>query len=106
MRNAGKKIYISGKISGELPYRITAAFGYASCKLQESGYRVINPLGINDSLSIQGFEYDDLMHLCYSAIDICDAVYMLDSWKESKGARLEHEYAISAGKEIMYQGRL
>lgn len=103
-KEEGKKIYISGKVSGELPYRITAAFGYASSTLRTAGCKVINPLVINGSLANQGFTYDDLMHMCYAAIDICDAVYMLENWKDSKGAQLEREYAIAAGKEMLYQG--
>lgn len=103
-KEEGKKIYISGKVSGQLPYRTMAAFGYASSTLRTAGCKVINPIAINDSLSSQGFTYDEMMHICYAAIDICDAVYMLNNWKDSKGAQLEHEYAIAAGKEILYQG--
>ena len=78
-------------------------FGYISSKLREEGHKVINPVVLNDSLHKGGFDYEDIMRICYSAIDICDAVYMLDDWNESKGARLEHEFAINAGKKIIYQ---
>lgn len=103
-KEEGKKIYISGKVSGELPYRALAEFWYASSTLRTAGSKVINPMVINDSLVSQGFKYADLMHMCYAAIDICDAVYMLRNWKDSKGAQLEHDYAVATGKEILYQG--
>ena len=103
-KEKGKKVYISGKVTGLLPYRSMAAFGYASSTLRTAGCKVINPMVINDSLVSQGFTYEDLMHMCYAAIDVCDAVYMLKNWKDSEGAQLEHDYAIAAGKEILYQG--
>lgn len=33
----------------------------------------------------------------------CDAVYFLDGWEGSRGCRIEHEAALSYGKEIIYQ---
>lgn len=36
-------------------------------------------------------------------IDVCDAVYMLSDWQQSKGARQELQYAADTRKEIAYQ---
>jgi hypothetical protein len=36
-------------------------------------------------------------------IDICDAIYMLRDWQQSKGARLELQYAADWKKDIYYQ---
>jgi hypothetical protein len=97
------KIYIAGKITGELPYHYRHKFGYAATKLRAEGYKVINPVELNGELSQFGFDYEDMMRICFAAIDTCDAVYMLSDWSESPGARREHEYAINSGKEIIYQ---
>jgi len=35
-------------------------------------------------------------------IDVCEAVYFLPTWTDSKGAHLEMGYAVAAGKEIRY----
>ena len=97
------KIYIAGKVTGEKPFHYMHKFGYAATKLREQGHSVINPLEINEPLNIGDFTYEDKMALCFAAIDICDAVYMLDDWPYSPGARREHEYALNAGKKIIYQ---
>ena len=97
------KIYIAGKITGEMPYNYWHKFGYTATKLKEKGHRVINPVVLNDSLDKAGFSYEDMMAMCFRAIDICDAVYMLEDWHDSPGAKREHEYAINSGKEIVYQ---
>lgn len=98
------KIYISGKITGLKPVEYGHRFGYTASKLRLEGNRVINPVSMLSELNIEGFEHSDLMHICYAAIDICDAVYMLSNWYESKGAKLEHQYALDKGKEVIYQG--
>lgn len=97
------KIYIAGKVTGEDAFRCGLKFGYRSSKLREEGHKVINPFAIFSSLSTAGFSHEDIMHLCYAAIDVCDAVYMLEDWPGSKGARMEHEYALKIGKTVIYQ---
>lgn len=34
------------------------------------------------------------MRVCFAAIDICDAIYMLSNWADSKGAAAERAYAL------------
>lgn len=96
-------IYISGKITGEMPFRCTYRFGYAATKLKNEGHKVINPLEMLRGLDIQGFTYEELMTICFAALSICDAIYMLEDWSESKGAKLEHQYALDKGKQVIYQ---
>lgn len=98
-----KKVYIAGKVTGEMPIPVQHKFGYAGTKLREMGYKVINPVVLLQSMKNAGFDYKDLMTVCFAAISVCDAVYMLDDWSESPGARAEHEYALKHGKEIIYQ---
>ena len=97
------KIYIAGKVTGEMPIPVNYKFGYAGTKLKEKGHKVINPVVLLQSMKNAGFDYEDLMAMCFKAIDICDAVYVLSDWHDSPGARREHEYAINSGKEIIYQ---
>ncbi len=33
----------------------------------------------------------------------CDVVVMIPGWKESRGAVVEHELAVSLGKEVIYE---
>ena len=80
------KIYIAGKVTGEMPYNYRHKFGYAATKLKEKGHKVINPVVLNDSLDKAGFSYEDMMAMCFRAIDICDAVYMLLARKPRRKA--------------------
>ena len=47
--------------------------------------------------------HEDYLHICYSIIDVCDAVFMLKDWRQSEGAKLERLYATTKGKVILYE---
>lgn len=90
------KIYIAGKITGLEDYkeRFKAAQGY----LEAIGHTVMNPAVLEGE-----FEHHEFMHICFAMIDVCDSVYFLNNWEDSKGAKLEHSYAIKNDKWIKYQ---
>lgn len=90
------KVYISGKITGKFDYR--KKFKRAENKLIKLGHSVLNPA----TMPI-GLNYDDYMHISYAMIDCADCLYMLDNWKDSKGARLEFEYATVRNKKIFLE---
>lgn len=89
------KAYIAGKITGDSDYK--NKFDCASLLLRLDGWSVMNP-----AILPEGFAYDDYMHICYAMIDVCDTVFFLPYWFESKGAKLEHEYARKQGKDRRY----
>lgn len=89
------KIYIAGKITGKADYK--AAFQKVQEELKELGHTVMSP-----AVLPQGFEHYEYMHICYSMIDVCEGVFFLDNWKDSKGARLEYMYATKGNKKIMF----
>ena len=97
------KIYVAGKITGDLPYHYKYKFGYAASNLRKEGHKVISPVELNAALEKDLFDYEDMMTMCFAAIDVCEAVYMLMDWENSPGAKREHEYALKLGKKIMYQ---
>lgn len=90
------KIYIAGKITGLEDYK--EKFEDASNKLEKLGHKIMNP-----AILKEGFEQNEYMHICYAMIDVCECVYFLNNWQDSKGARLEHEYALENNKKIRYQ---
>lgn len=90
------KIYIAGKITNHPDF--IRDFGEAEKQLKEQGHMVMNP-----SILPEGFAQNEYMHICYSMIDTCEAVYMLSNWTTSKGARLELQYAMEKGKRIIFQ---
>lgn len=94
------KIYIAGKISGLNRYDVINKFEAAQKPLVANGHQVFIPsvLPAYDEVS-----HEDYLHICYAMIDICDAVYMLSDWQQSKGARMELQYAADYRKEILYE---
>lgn len=90
------KIYIAGKITGLDNYK--EIFKAAEDELLAQGHQVMSPAYLGS-----GFPYSAYMPICLSMIDACDAVYMLDNWTDSTGAKLERHYAVVQGKEIIDQ---
>ena len=96
-----KRIFISGGITNVPDYM--AEFKKAENELREIGYKsIINPACINSHLPTN-LSYDDYMAISIAELSVCEAIYMLRNWKESKGAVREHRYASMNGLEIIYQ---
>ena len=90
------KVYIAGKITGNPSYK--QQFAEAEKKLREKGHTTMNPAVLPD-----GFEHHEYIKICFSMIDVCDAVYFLSNWQDSIGAKMERDYAKSIGKVLMFQ---
>lgn len=93
------KIYIAGKITNLKNYK--EYFEQAEKRLIEKGHLCMNP-----AILPEGFPWGTYMPICYAMIDACDCIYMLENWVDSKGAKLEHEYALNNGKKVLYEGRI
>lgn len=91
------KVYIAGKITGNPGYK--EQFAAVEKELRTQGHTTMNPAVLPD-----GFEHQEYMRVCFSMIDVCDAVFFLANWQDSIGATMEHNYAELIGKAIMYQG--
>lgn len=90
------KVYIAGKITGEKDYK--EKFKSAEKELIGQGHTVLNP-----TIIPAGFGYEDYMHICFSMIDVCHAVYFLKNAINSPGALREYEYAVEENKETIFQ---
>lgn len=90
------KIYIAGKITGELNYK--DKFKNKESELKSQGHEIMNPATLPD-----GFEWHEYMHICFAMIDVCESVYLMNCWENSLGARKERDYAISSGKGLIYE---
>lgn len=89
------KVYVAGKISGNDKYK--QEFARAEIYLKNKGMTVLNP-----SIIPEGFEQAVYLHICTAMIDVCEAVYFLPTWVDSKGSNYEMGYAKGKGKVIEY----
>ena len=100
------KIYIAGKISGiedkafELfenaeKKLLSEADGFLSKKLQ-----VVNPMKLPHN---HDRTWEAYMKECIKALVECEAVYLLNNWKESRGAKIEVSLAESLNLRIIKQ---
>ena len=99
-------IYISGKYSDNNCDGIEANIQKArlvGAKVWELGFTALCP-----HLNTYHFEqickcgYDDYINGDLALLNNCHAIFMLDSWGESKGAKIEHEYAKELKIKIFY----
>ena len=93
-----KKIYISGKITDNPNYK--ADFEAAETALKIAGFQPVNPAEehLPDGATWADYMRHDIKLLCD-----CDAIYMLNGWRESAGAKIEHKLARDLGIEIIYE---
>lgn len=97
------QIYISGKITGMCEVESEKKFSGAEELLNALGLKPINPLknGLPRSAS-----WNDHMARDIQILSTCEAIFMLDNWRESKGARIEYEFAVGAGKDVLFEKQL
>ena len=88
-------VYIAGKISG-LPDMGKDAFDEAEKMLKAAGHQVLNPSRIGAPLPKKCY-----MPICMSMLAQADAIYLLENWVDSPGARLEREFAVYQGIKIL-----
>ena len=94
------KIYISGNIS-DLPFsKAQERFAEAEKLLCEQGHDPVNPLknGLPPDSAWEEHLLRDI-----SALIGCDAIFMLDGWSESKGAKIDKFIAETTGKIITFE---
>jgi hypothetical protein len=94
------RIYISGPVTGTEDYM--ARFQAAEHKLEEKGYTVINPAKVNAELP-DTLAHNEYMVVSLAMMELCDAVYMMDGWQESKGCSIEFEHAFNNGLAIVFE---
>lgn len=94
------KIYISGKITGLPIEEAKAKFADAATQMEDAGYTAYDPMHhvqYDPTWTWEMYMKADIALLC-----LCDAIYMLDNWQDSTGAKIEHDLAKSLNMTIIY----
>lgn len=87
--------YIAGKISGDANYK--KKFEKVQRRLEKRGFIVLNPATLPE-----GMKKSKYLPICFAMIDAADVVVLLKDWMNSKGARIEQQYAEYQEKRILY----
>lgn len=91
------RVYISGPITGTKNYAIR--FAEAEARLEKMGFSVFNPARVNAELP-ENLEHEECMEMSMAMLGMCDGIYMLNGWRDSRGACREYGYAMGKGLKI------
>lgn len=94
------RIYISGPITGTTDYK--ERFAAAEDKLKANGYEVVNPARVTESLP-ESLTWEQYMGVAVCVMALCDSIYMLKGWRDSRGAKMEREIMLTNGRKILYE---
>lgn len=94
------KIYISGKITGLPEADAKYYFHSAHAELKTQGHEPVNPMFLPHN---HGKTWAEFMREDLQALLTCEAIYMLENWQDSKGARIEFGLAVELGMKIIFQ---
>lgn len=93
------RIYISGKITGTTDYM--NRFEDAEKALSKY-YTVINPAKVNAQLPKET-TWEEYMRMSICMLEMCNVIYMLNGWEDSKGARMEYDFAKEHNYKIFFE---
>ena len=93
------RIYISGPITNVIDYKEKFARAEQNLKAKYPDAKIIN-LTVLDKLPLT---YDEYMELDLRLLGMCEGIYMLKGWEDSKGANREYGYALAKGKTFYFE---
>ena len=93
------RIYISGPITNVLDYKDKFSRAEQDMKAKYPNAEIINPT-VLDKLPLT---YDEYMELDLRLLGMCEGIYMLKGWEDSKGSNREYGYALAKGYAIYFE---
>lgn len=99
---AGKKCYISGKISGLKFEEAQHNFSIASRNARSWGMIALDPMNFthDHDCTWESYMKEDLRQMMK-----CQVIYMQRNWTKSRGARIEHRLAWQLGFNVIYESK-
>lgn len=94
------KIFISGPISGNPNFQ--ERFKEAEIIILKRNHVPINPAAFHKIPAFEYFNRAECQKIEFAMLECCDGIYMMEGWSNSRGARLEHDYAKVLGLSIFY----
>nr|DAF37481.1 MAG TPA: N-deoxyribosyltransferase [Caudoviricetes sp.] len=92
----GKKVYLSGPITGKKNYKGLFLFAEELAKMCDVS-RIYNPA----SDIPNSFSYEEAMKRCVTALAEYDTIMLLPGWRSSKGAKIEYDIACACGMDVV-----
>ena len=92
-------MYLSGAITNCPDY--FEHFDNVKTRLEAKSITVISPA--HEIERADGKEWADYMAEAICLMRMCNSVYMLNNWRKSTGARLEHALALRWNKTVIYE---
>lgn len=96
-----QRVYIAGPITGLERQSVIDRFSLAERQLTLLGFRAVNPARHLIRLRSDGDDWSFWMRRCITELMTCTAIYLLDGWQASRGARLEHKIARELGLAVL-----
>ena len=96
------RVYISGPITGQ-EQDAALRFEQAERAIHKK-YKceTMNPERVGRYAAMCArLKHEDFMQLSYTMMDLCDAVYFMDGWENSKGCKMEMDYAVTKPLKII-----
>ncbi|KQC24260.1 DUF4406 domain-containing protein [Escherichia coli] len=91
------KVYVAGPMTGHENFN-REAFHKAEEELKREGHTVLNSAVLPDGLTQSQY-----MDICMAMIRCVDAIYMLNGWQRSAGAKAELALAEKLGHAVILQ---
>lgn len=95
-----RKVYISGPITGTKDYLEKFEDIETALVLIHKGVEVINPAKVNANLP-ESTTWEEYMRMSLCMLSMCDGIYMMEGWQQSRGANLEYAYAKGMGITVL-----
>lgn len=99
------RAYLAGPMSGK-PELNFPAFIEATAFLRAHGYKLIPPHEHLGPLNDSDLEYSLTLGRDIMLLSQCDSIILLPGWEESRGASLEHQFAVITNKIIVEYDRI